>query len=225
MWTGVRERILALAAGPEPEAVFGFAGHGFDLADRLTPGELAELEAWLGIRLPEEYRGFLLEVGAGGAGPCYGVFTVARDPGGFWRWHGDGAEMITLSRLAEPFPRTHPHPEAVAALAAEEPATGDFADIDAFLGAHGAWDLTMEKLEFHEDRTVGALCLCHRGCALRQWLVVSGPEAGRMWDDVRVDEEDMHPATGADGGPVGFARWYLDWLEWAEEQVAAAARG
>lgn len=56
------------------------------------------------------------------------------------------------------------------------------------------------------DGTVGAICLCTMGCALRIWLVVSGPERGQMWDDYSAD--------GADLGPLftTFGDCYLEWL-------------
>ncbi|MFJ5121733.1 SMI1/KNR4 family protein [Kitasatospora sp. NPDC088548] len=72
LWVGVRERVQTLAGasvtGPRP--VFGAIGHQFRLEPVLSPAELAELEAQIGVRLPQEYRTFLLTVGAGGAGPA-----------------------------------------------------------------------------------------------------------------------------------------------------------
>ncbi|MFD8997881.1 SMI1/KNR4 family protein [Streptomyces abikoensis] len=46
--------------------------HRFELLPPLTQAELEEAECQTGVRLPEEYRTFLLEAGAGGAGPDYG---------------------------------------------------------------------------------------------------------------------------------------------------------
>ena len=39
----------------------------------------------------------------------------------------------------------------------------------------------------------GAIPICHLGCCLRQWLVVTGPEAGNVWDDVRADYAGFKP--------------------------------
>ncbi|MEH0421207.1 SMI1/KNR4 family protein [Streptomyces sp. B21-083] len=88
------------------------------MEDRLTQGELAELEAQTGVRLPEEYRTFLLHVGAGGAGPAYGLFPVRRVQGR-WRWEGAGADLADLSRLAEPFPDQGPDPKLLDDLLAQ----------------------------------------------------------------------------------------------------------
>ncbi|GHI10177.1 hypothetical protein Scel_84980 [Streptomyces cellostaticus] len=98
-WADLRQRVEAAGAGPEGSRVFGALGHEWVVEDPLTQGELAELEAQTGVRLPEEYRTFLLRIGAGGAGPAYGLFPVRRVQGR-WRWEGDGADLADLSRLA-----------------------------------------------------------------------------------------------------------------------------
>ncbi|MEV4333395.1 SMI1/KNR4 family protein [Streptomyces sp. NPDC049597] len=217
MWVGVRERVQALAGTPGAVQVFGFHGHGFRLEDPLTPQELAALEERLGVRLPEDYRAFLLHVGAGGAGPAYGVFPVQRGEDGEWEWDGDGGDMASLDRMTELFPVDRPREEALAAHESECPDEDDFDDPDAYDAAYEAWD-ERDPL-WSDDLTVGAICLCHLGCALRRWLVVSGPDRGRMWDDRRADGIDLQPMSNADGSPMTFADWYLTWLEEAERQA------
>ncbi|WDZ88777.1 SMI1/KNR4 family protein [Nocardiopsis sp. HUAS JQ3] len=220
VWAGVRERVRELGRAPGADEVFGAGSHRFELLEPLTAEELAEVEEQVGARLPTGYREFLLRVGAGGAGPAYGVFPLVRGADGRWRWHGDGADLVAPARLAEPFPPTGPDPRSLAALRAEEPVEEDFGDGEEFDRVYEAWDARMADLLWAEERTVGALCLCHLGCALRQWLVVTGPEAGRMWSDGRVDDEDLAPLTGGDGAPLTFTDWYLGWLEEAYRAVA-----
>ncbi|WP_228976049.1 SMI1/KNR4 family protein [Streptomyces sp. DH12] len=217
MWAGVRERVTALAETPGVEAVFGFPRGGAPLERPLTPGELAELERYAGVRLPEEYRGFLLHVGAGGAGPAYGVYPVRRGPDGTWAWHGDGADMTLPTRLAEPFPVDRVDPAVLDTLLDEQPDEEEYDDEDEFDAANDAWEDRMGDVLWTDEITVGAVCLSTTGCAQRQWLVVSGPERGAMWDDPRCDDADLEPMG------VTFGEWYLEWLAEAERKADVAA--
>lgn len=214
-WADVRQRVEAAGAGPASSKVFGALGHKWVLEDPLTQGELAELEAQIGVRLPEEYRGFLLHVGAGGAGPAYGLFPVRRVQGR-WRWEGDGADLADLSRLAEPFPDQGPDPDLVNDVLAQRPEEEDFDDIEDFDDAIEAWDERWEAVMFAPERTAGAIVISHLGCAQREWLIISGSHRGTIWSDCRVDDVDLAPLLHEDGTPVRFARWYTDWLEKAE---------
>ncbi|MEW2180311.1 hypothetical protein AB0890_28800 [Streptomyces sp. NPDC005406] len=74
---------------------------------------------------------------------------------------------------------------------------------------------------FSPDRTVGATLISTLGCAAREWLIISGPERGRIWSDNRADDEDLEPLLDGNGAPMTFAHWYLTWLEEAERQSAA----
>ncbi|MFC6506612.1 SMI1/KNR4 family protein [Streptomyces plicatus] len=178
-WADVRRRVAALGASPASNEVFGALGHRWVLEKPLSDAEVAELEAQIQVRLPEEFRDFLLSVGAGGAGPAYGVFPVRRTEGR-WRWEGDGAELADLSRLAEPFPERGPDPELLEELAAQCPDEEDFDDAEEFDESMEAWEERWDAVMFHPDRTVGAVVISHRGCALRDWLVISGPHRDDM---------------------------------------------
>ncbi|MEV5610050.1 SMI1/KNR4 family protein [Streptomyces sp. NPDC052225] len=218
---GVRERVAAAGAGPGGGEVFGALRHAWVLEDPLTDAEPAELEAQVGVRLPEEYRGFLRCVGAGGAGPAYGVFPVRRVQGR-WRWEGDGADMTDPSRLAEPFPERGPDPELLDELLARRPEEEDFDAIEDFDDAIEAWDEEWEAVMFAPERTVGAVSICHLGRSQRELLIVSGSRRGTVRSDRRVDDVDLAPLPDDDGTPMTFARWYLRRLERAERTTLSA---
>ncbi|MGI5460850.1 SMI1/KNR4 family protein [Streptomyces sp. CA-249302] len=214
-WVGIRQRVEAAGGGPGGDKVFGAPGHKWVLEEPLTQDELAELEAQMGVRLPEEYRTFLLHVGAGGAGPAYGLFPVRREQGR-WRWEGDGADMADLSMLSEPFPEQGPDPKLLDDLLAQCPEEEDFDNTEDFDAAMEGWDERWGDVMFAPERTAGAIVICHLGCAQREWLIVSGSHRGTIWSDNRVDDVDLAPLLDDDAMPVGFARWYTEWLEKAE---------
>ncbi|MGJ7420396.1 SMI1/KNR4 family protein [Streptomyces cinereoruber] len=220
-WAGIRQRVEALKASSAGSDVFGARGHRWVLEQPLSHAELAELEAQMKVTLPEEFRAFLLLVGAGGAGPAHGMFPVRRVQSR-WRWEGDGADMADLSRLAEPFPEQAPDPELVEALLAERPEEEDFDEIEEFDDAIEAWDERWDAVMFAPERTVGAIVICHLGCAQREWLIISGSHRGTIWSDCRVDDADLAPLLGRDRKPVTFAQWYLDWLRQAERTALEA---
>jgi hypothetical protein len=220
-WMGVRQRVEAARTGPGSGKVFGSSGHKWVLEEPLTRGELAELEAQTGVRLPQEYRTFLLHVGAGGAGPAYGLFP-ARRVQGRWRWEGDGADLADLSTLAEPFPDQGPDPKLLDDLLAQCPEEEDFDDIEDFDEAMQAWDDRWERVMFAPTRTAGAIVISHLGCAQREWLIISGAHRGTIWSDCRVDDVDLAPLLDDDAKPLRFARWYTNWLEQAERTILTA---
>lgn len=197
--------------------VFGASGHRYELRPPLTDRQLAAAETQFGVNFPDDYASFLTEMGAGGAGPSYGVFPLVVEHQ-TWKWLGDGADLT--EDLVSPFPHVVPwnldgHPVWDA-----EPTDDEHASEEAFDDANSAWQDKLDELLWEPQWTTGAICLCHLGCALREWLVVSGPERGNIWYDGRADCGGLAPTTQAGLERVTFAQWYEHWLE----EVLAAAR-
>ncbi|MET8829024.1 SMI1/KNR4 family protein [Streptomyces sp. NPDC004610] len=217
-WNGVRERVQALARADEARKVFGAwgtyggTGHRFRLADPLPEAGVAEAEAQWGVSLPADYRAFLLEVGAGGAGPFYGLATLSRTRRTGWLWSDPGGGTAH-ERLRLPFPDEEESARAQADHERDEPLPSRFEDETAFDAAYRAWLVEDEKLS--ERLLSGALCLSHEGCGSFHWLVVSGARRGQVWLDERAGDGRLGRL-----GQTGFADWYLGWVERTEAQVA-----
>ncbi|MFF4344681.1 SMI1/KNR4 family protein [Kitasatospora sp. NPDC001540] len=204
-WTGVRERVAALR--PHSGRVFGSGRHRFALADRLDEARIAEAERRLGIVLPAEYRSFLGAVGAGGAGPDYGLFTLTRTRSG-WGWPEQDDEPADL---AAEFLSEAERERLNAEHAAREPREADFPDADAHLTAFRAWDDEWELLR--RRMTAGSVRISEQGCGYSSWLVVSGPHRGSVWVDEFAGDGLMARLA------PDFRTWYLDWLARAEVEA------
>ena len=59
----------------------------------------------------------------------------------------------------------------------------------------------------------GAVPICHEGCALRIWLVVTGEQAGKLWEDGRSEYTGLRPVWLSDGFSATFSEWYKEWLD------------
>ena len=75
---------------------------------------------------------------------------------------------------------------------------------------------------FAPELTNGAIPICHHGCAIRDWLVVSGPEAGNVWTDDRASDGGIFPVTTRGRERTSFLEWYWDWLQAARRTVVGA---
>lgn len=190
--------------------VFGSDSHGFEMNSVMSEAEVRAFESKHKIKLPEDYRLFLLHVGRGGAGPAYGLFNLGEMDKchDFAAWkEGDGF----VGKLAAPFPYDAPWNDLTGRPSSE------LAEKDE--------DEYYRLQEQFERRyfcpTNGAIPICHLGCALRQWLVVSGKEAGHVWNDNTADYKGFEPESDRSSRRVSFFRWYRRWLD---EAVAILKR-
>jgi hypothetical protein len=201
-YESVRNAVEALRLRDTAFELFGAGRHRYKLNPRLSEPEVAAFEGRYAVRLPEGYRHFLLNVGDGGAGPSYGVFKLGEMDDGFeesgWK------EGVFVGSLRDCWPHRQAWNLPEEALTIPDGLSDE------------ATEMAMDEIDkryWDESLVAGALPICHHGCAYRDWLVITGPEAGQVWSDERVDHKGLWPREGSDGERLTFAQWYLDWLD------------
>ncbi|WP_154668246.1 SMI1/KNR4 family protein [Pseudoduganella violaceinigra] len=150
----------------------------------LSESEVRQIEEKYGFTVPLEYRWFITSIGNGGAGPFYGIFPLGE--------HDDGYDLNSwecgglIGDLGQPFPHTEAW-NLPAAFWSEQPSPGDKMSDEEWEQQYEAWNDKLEEKYWGPAIMQGAIPICHEGCALRDWLVVSGPLDGTMWRDMRAD--------------------------------------
>jgi hypothetical protein len=166
---------------------FGAEHHKYRMNPPIAPGELETFEVLHGIRLPEDYRCFLLEVGDGGAGPAYGVLPLR-----YWAWHVSEWNHLTGS------PRPLVERPSASYLASP-------CQLRADVDYDGTWQERLAPQDY--DSFQGMMAVCYQGCADCVLLVVSGAERGRL---VSVGESWNPPVFL----PMpDFLSWYETWQD------------
>lgn len=169
---------------------FGVEFHGFRRRRRLTEGQVAAFERRHGVTLPPEYRAFVTGVADGGAGPAYGLYSLA-----------EAVTKKPRGPVPGDFLRT-PFRHRRACNPEEDPRLAPF------------WRRVEEgAIDAEEEhrrclyQAAGTLVLCHEGCGILHLLVVTGPARGKMWVDDRYNGLGFFPLG------VGFLDWYERWLD------------
>lgn len=211
-YAAVRDGLRRLAEASPPPKVFGAEAHRFRPHPPVPEPEVAAFEARHRVVLPTDYRGFLTHVGNGGAGPAYGLFPLGTDgdTGGDPDPWAEGGGFVGV--LSEPFPHTRPWNDLAGRPEYEEEWDDDENLQDEYNRRLSAW----EAGYFRTANVNGAVPVCHLGCAKRLWLVVTGPEAGRIWADDRADHLGLRPEG------LSFRQWYEQWLGGALRRIGRA---
>lgn len=185
---------------------FGAAFHRFSVNEPLAEAEVVAFERKHGVVLPSDYRQFITEVGNGGAGPFCGIFPLGMMDASVGGGAKDWAERDgVIGVVGEPFTLESEWND-IAAMPPDSLADSDEAE----------YELKMEEFEkqyWHTSLVNGAIPICHQGCALRVWLVMTGTQAGTLWEDRRSEYAGIRPVRLRDGTAATFGRWYEEWLD------------
>lgn len=188
--------------------LFGANSHHYELNPPLPEEDVTEFECKHSIRLPADYRRFLLNLGNGGAGPTYGLFPLDRHDDG-WKFCSFESGFL-VGDLAQAF--THRDAwNANNELWSREPDLESLTQEEQHQ-AMETWDRLLETEYWSRSIMGGAIPICHLGCARRQWLVVTGAEQGNVWVDDRADNRGVYPLRSEEGDRVDFAQWYMGWM-------------
>jgi len=187
-------------------------GTSFELNPVIGEDRVEAFEQDHSFRLPSEYKDFLIQIGNGGAGPYGGVFSLGTVDDNFtvrdWAVNDDlVGDPSKPFRFEEAWNDTSNMPPDDLIEKNEKEYWRHMEDF--------------ERTYWSPDLMNGAIPICHQGCALRIWLVVTGPQSGKLWDDRRSEYEGIRPLELADGSRATFAAWYDEWLE---QRLAAANR-
>jgi hypothetical protein len=208
----IRDGLRFLRKADSRLIVFGADSHKYRLRRCIDEAKILEFEERFSIRLPDDYRVFLTELGNGGAGPFYGILGLDQ----FY----ESADN-SWGALSKPFPyseRWKGPPELLKAIdECNDDRLGEL--IDEY---------------WRNTRRDGSIAICEYGCALRFLLVVNGSEYGNIWFDRTSDMAGFSPVGINPEAPlepygnwclandesahkmrVGFAEWYCCWLDWA----------
>lgn len=187
--------------------LFDVVSHRYQLGPCLSEAEVSAFEARHSLSLPADYRAFLLEVGDGGAGPYYGLYSLAKALTIVQRKVGNPPDV-----LSRPFPHAEPY---------LHPVDADDDVLEAFYS------------EVYDPQHVhGTLPLADFGCGIDALLVVNGAAHGTLWLDDRYSENGVWPLYVINGvvdftpdlfleadededtvAHCSFAEWYAGWLD------------
>jgi hypothetical protein len=190
-------------------SAFCASSHQYKLNAVASAAAIASFEQKHQVELSADYRDFLLYCGNGGAGPYYGLFPLGL-------FDGRGDDLEPWDGFAGILSRPFLHREAWNLPDDRLDMPEDLPTRDA----EHAWHDALDREYWAPELTNGAFPICHQGCALRNLLVVSGPERGHIWLDSRADYRGIVPVTDRDGGRLSFDAWYSGWLDAALENFS-----
>lgn len=229
-----RHLLLRELASKDPTLkIFGASTHRYQLNSPLQEADISALEDRYRVRFPEEYRSYLSQFSNGGAGPGYGVFPAGWD--GFLEVSWDACHLPDF--LEKPFrfsgewtipgecmegyadpdpPLNEAEQRAKAALAAvglilREP-QGRTSRKNPFTGLPL---VETERVLLHEriaeeDVMDGAIPICDHGCAILDFLVISGPARNHIW---RWKDDRIFPLERAGDARLTLGSWFDLWLD------------
>lgn len=200
-------RLLSdLARKDRSRTVFGSAAHDYKLNPPIPVSAIEEFETRHRIRLPEDYRYFITEIGNGGADPAYGLFPFGQQDDSVSWEEGD-----LFGDVSRPFPHVEAWnlPESFFKQEPNVPPDTPSEEEDRLWEE---WDKVEHEHYWNPSIMNGAIPICHLGCALRQWLVVNGEQRGFIWNDYRADHGGVVPLRNDSGEQMNFSDWYMSWL-------------
>lgn len=213
----LKKKLTQLAILDATFEVFGSESHQYQFKPCLSNKDIQTFESRYNIRLPSEYRNFLLEVGNGGAGPGYGLSGLSEIK----------SEDVISEKLYQ---------ENYEILSKPFPLTEAWNDLDLIV-TNNTGSVTNNDAYFDDKFIQGTLTITNYGCGIYAMLVITGEQSGKIWIDDRTNDNGIYPTslnfchafhdTNPDDShldsdqeqPLNFYDWYEDWLNRSLDQI------
>lgn len=180
---------LKLLKALDGRPLLGWLTNAYFVNRCLPESQVKAFEQKYDIRLPEEYRRFIIEIGDGGAGPFSGILPLGR----YFPLEDDPR----LNRLNQPFP--HHTSWSEAALSEEE------------------LELYQSDREYLNQLTQGALIIQDFGCAISVLLVVTGERRSSIWMDDTANAGTITPMENGESFLKWYSQWLDEVLKKAAD--------
>ncbi len=185
---------------------FGAKSHQYQWNPPASVEEVEEFEQKIGVRLPEEYRDFLLLAGNGGAGPYYGLFSLQK----ILYWLEDDIDFKKEPVLYPgiEIPQEYYEDEDEDKYKYKYEDEDEELDDEEYDCAHMIDDEEQENDSETEgeDYLQGCIPIGSQGDSYFMYLLLSGPNEGRV---VYVESELTYVFFPRE---QGFLAWYKRWL-------------
>jgi len=192
----IRRKLKILSSYDVEECVdldLGVRKHRFCLAPPLPESEVAAFEERCGILLPAEYRDFITSVGSSGAGPYYGLLSLALATDHL----NCDDEAMCKRKLGAAFPLS------------------DKVNRNGWKLGQDDWLVEVGGVNWKERRYgaeswepfQGTMAICDQGCSYYAALVLNGPQRGAIWNI------ELHLSPPQKAPYSGFLDYYEDWVD------------
>ncbi|MEM7342810.1 MAG: SMI1/KNR4 family protein [Chloroflexota bacterium] len=216
----IKEKLILLKQLDKDYKVSGARIHKY-INSKVSEAELVRVEDKLGVKLPQDYRTFLIKIGYG-AGPCHNLMS----PEEILAHHLDGLNYFQAIESPTVSPAT-PFPFTIQdAYRGYENQEQDFwadATIDSIYPENGA-------ITIGEDGATAGVCLITSGeLAGSIWEVVNLAWGEAMWYPASVhmgiiSMENSKKRVRIDRPILLFYEWYDLWLEQSLNDVSTYYR-
>ncbi len=164
--------------------IFGAVSHKYQ-SEKISQTELETFEIENKIKLPSEFKDFLVHIGTG-AGPDYGIYTLSQMTKEFEEWAGCLDESSKLSNQC------------------------DLKNNDALELIQRKQN---NPSEFHYRRlrnANGILPIQTEGCTYYCCIILNGEQHGKIWS---TDSNEFDALPAGIVVEFGFLDWYENWVD------------
>ena len=185
----IKEKFQKLKSLDKDFKIFGAHFHEYGFNPTLSETQIKEFEKNHSIKIPEEYRLYLENIGDGKAGPFYGIYELN---------YNDG----NSSDLSKPFPCTQKEPFKMMDAYDTIPENLSDDEYNEFLN------------NIYGQATNGLIFLATEGCGMYSVLVVNGEEYGNVWYYDLANDAGIFPLVNPKTKkPMRFFEWLEIWLD------------